>query len=139
MRLPKQNASWRDGARSGGQRSSRKRGSNLRCKGRFNLCARMWGLRLALDATYSVDKNPTGVGVYSREILRGLAKAHPDVRWLWCYRAHRLIDSFRDSLPSGCSRRPLGERYTPSAELFHGLNQRLPDARMRRAVATFHD
>ena len=31
---------------------------------------------------------------------------------------------------------PLGPRF---ADLFHGLNQRLPRFRMRRAVATFHD
>jgi glycosyltransferase involved in cell wall biosynthesis len=72
-------------------------------------------------------------------MLRGLAEAHRDVSWLWCYRAHRLLDSFRNHLPQGCSRRPLGSRYAPRADLFHGLNQRLPAAPMRRAVATFHD
>jgi glycosyltransferase involved in cell wall biosynthesis len=50
-----------------------------------------------------------------------------------------LRDSFGASLPQGCSRRPLTEQYVPGADLFHGLNQRLPAARMRRAVATFHD
>ena len=34
----------------------------------------------------------------------------------------------------------LGETRAPrSADLFHGLNQRLPHARLRRAVTTFHD
>ena len=99
----------------------------------------MWGLRLALDATYSVDSSPTGVGVYSQEILRGLADRHPEVQWLWCYRAHRFLPSFRQRIPQGCSRRLFGERYTPPAELLHGLNQRLPAARVPKAVSTFHD
>jgi glycosyltransferase involved in cell wall biosynthesis len=99
----------------------------------------MWALRLALDATYSADRNPTGVGVYSREILHGLAHAHPEARWLWCYRPHRLLRSLRHKLPPGCARRPLGESYVPRSDLFHGLNQRLPDTRLGRAVATFHD
>jgi glycosyltransferase involved in cell wall biosynthesis len=99
----------------------------------------MLGLRLALDATYSVEENPTGVGVYSREILRGLAGAHNEAQWLWCYRGHRLARSLRESLPPGCSRRLLSERWVPRANLFHGLNQRLPAVRQRRAIATFHD
>jgi glycosyltransferase involved in cell wall biosynthesis len=34
----------------------------------------------------------------------------------------------------------LGETRVPrSADVFHGLNQRLPHARLRRAVTTFHD
>jgi glycosyltransferase involved in cell wall biosynthesis len=99
----------------------------------------MWGLRLALDATYSADRNPTGVGVYSREILTGLAHLQPDVRWLWCYRSHRLLRSFRESLPENCSRRLFGERFTPRAGLFHGLNQRLPAKIRGRSVVTFHD
>jgi glycosyltransferase involved in cell wall biosynthesis len=99
----------------------------------------MWGLRLALDATYSLEENPTGVGVYSREILHGLAAAHNEVRWLWCYRGHRFARSLGESLPPGCSRRLFNERWAPRANLFHGLNQRLPALRHHRAVATFHD
>ena len=100
----------------------------------------MWGLpRLALDATYSVDRNPTGVGVYSREILRGLAAAHAEVDWLWCYRAHSLLPSFREPLPPGCYRRLLGNGFVPRTDVFHGLNQRLPATRARRMIGTFHD
>jgi len=33
--------------------------------------------RIALDATYSVGENLSGVGVYSRELFRMLAGAHP--------------------------------------------------------------
>jgi glycosyltransferase involved in cell wall biosynthesis len=80
------------------------------------------------------------VGVYSRKILEGAAAAHPEARLLFCYRPHRFLRSFGVSLPANCSRRLLHEPIVPtSAGLFHGLNQRLPHARLRRAVATFHD
>lgn len=92
---------------------------------------------VAIDATYSVGRNPTGVGVYSREILSGLTSAHPEERFLFCYRPHRFLRSLSETLPPNASRRLLG-RTPPRAELFHSLNQRL-DWRPRRAVATFHD
>ena len=96
--------------------------------------------RVALDATYSIGRNLSGVGVYSREILFGLARAHPDARFQFCYRPHRFLRSFRDSLPGNCRRFLLQEPAVPRrAEIFHGLNQRLPTSRPRRAVTTFHD
>ena len=91
---------------------------------------------IALDATYSLGRNLSGVGVYSREILFGLARAHPEERFLFCYRTHRLLRSFRDSLPANAARRIL--RGTPPAPLFHALNQRV-DTPARRTVSTFHD
>lgn len=94
----------------------------------------------ALDATYSLGDDLSGVGIYSREILFGLAVAHPEARFRFFYRPHRFRQSLRVSLPPNVSRRllanPLG---AGRADLFHGLNQRLPRMRMRRAVATFHD
>jgi glycosyltransferase involved in cell wall biosynthesis len=97
-------------------------------------------VRIALDATYSVGRNLSGVGVYSREILRGLAEAHPEAELLFCYRPHRLLRSFAERLPRNCRRRLLHEPLAPrSADLFHGLNQRLPRARLPRTVTTFHD
>jgi glycosyltransferase involved in cell wall biosynthesis len=87
-----------------------------------------------------VGNNLSGVGVYSREILRGLAEAHPEAEFLFCYRPHRLLRSFAERLPRNCRRRVLHEPLVPrSAELFHGLNQRLPRARLNKAVSTFHD
>jgi glycosyltransferase involved in cell wall biosynthesis len=95
---------------------------------------------LALDATYSLDDNLSGVGVYSRELILGLARAHPETRFLWCYRPHRFFRSWRESLPKNARRRLLTEPFGPrSVALFHGLNQRLPAIRLRRAVVTFHD
>jgi glycosyltransferase involved in cell wall biosynthesis len=96
-------------------------------------------LKIALDATYSLGPNLSGVGVYSREILFGLARAHPEARYLFCYRSHRFLRSFSERLPGSAARRLLGENRGPSADLFHGLNQRLGAAPYRRRVATFHD
>jgi glycosyltransferase involved in cell wall biosynthesis len=96
-------------------------------------------LKIALDATYSVGRNLSGVGVYSREILFGLARMHPESRFLFCYRPHRLLRSFAERLPANASRRILREDRAPAADLFHGLNQRLGAGRSRRTVTTFHD
>lgn len=98
----------------------------------------MSGLRIALDASYSLDSTPTGVAVYSREILAGLAARHR-AEWLWCCRPHRLVRALVRQVPRGVHRRPFWDGWVPSCDLFHGLNQRLPKAPMRRAVATFHD
>jgi glycosyltransferase involved in cell wall biosynthesis len=91
---------------------------------------------VALDATYSLGRNLSGVGVYSREILFGLARAHPSDRFLFSYRPHRFLRSLRDSLPSNARRRIL--RGAPGAPLFHALNQRV-DIPAPRTVSTFHD
>jgi glycosyltransferase involved in cell wall biosynthesis len=96
-------------------------------------------LKIALDATYSLGPNLSGVGVYSREILFGLARAYPQARYLFCYRSHRFLRSFSDRLPENAARRLLSETGGPSADLFHGLNQRLGTAPYRRRVTTFHD
>ncbi len=93
-------------------------------------------MTIALDATYSLGKNLSGVGVYSREILFGLAAAHPSEKFRFYYRPHRFLKSFNDKLPRNASRRLL--RGAPSADLFHALNQRV-DAKARRTVSTFHD
>lgn len=93
-------------------------------------------MTIALDATYSLGKNLSGVGVYSREILFGLASAHPDETLRFYYRPHRFLKSFHDKLPRNASRRLL--RGAPSADIFHALNQRV-EAKAKRTVSTFHD
>jgi len=95
---------------------------------------------IALDATYSIGDVLSGVGLYSHEILMGLAGAHPEVRFDFCYRPHRFLRARRTPLPRNARRRVLAEPLGPrGADLFHGLNQRLPRIPMRRAIATFHD
>src|SRR5450759_2378284 len=70
----------------------------------------------------------------------GLAGAHPEVRFDFCYRPHRYLRARRAALPRNARRRLLAEPLGPrGADLFHGLNQRLPRIPMRRAIATFHD
>jgi len=97
-------------------------------------------LTIALDATYSIGDELSGVGVYSREILLGAAAAHPETRFDFCYRPHRYFRSRSMPLPRNARRWLLAEPFGPrSCELFHGLNQRLPRIPLRRAVVTFHD
>jgi glycosyltransferase involved in cell wall biosynthesis len=97
-------------------------------------------LTIALDATYSTDDRLSGVGLYSHEILFGLAAAHPETRFQFCYRPHRYRRARRLELPANVRRQLILEPFSPrGADLFHGLNQRLPRIRFRRTVATFHD
>ncbi len=78
--------------------------------------------------------------MYSSELLAGLAAAHPETRFRFCYRPHRFLRSFRRRLPANARRGLLTERWGPrSADLFHALNQRLPGVRFRHTVCTFHD
>jgi glycosyltransferase involved in cell wall biosynthesis len=69
-------------------------------------------------------------------MLLGLARAHPEERFLWYYRPHRVLRSLRDPLPRNAQRRIL--RGAPRAPLFHALNQRV-DITGPRIVTTFHD
>ena len=97
-------------------------------------------MRIALDATYSVGDELSGVGLYSREMLNGLAAARPGVWFDFYYRPHRYWKSRAERLPVNARRRLLLEPLGPrSADLVHGLNQRLPRMPLRRAVTTFHD
>jgi glycosyltransferase involved in cell wall biosynthesis len=98
-------------------------------------------LLIALDATYSIGDALSGVGVYSKHILGGVAASHAESRFLFCYRPHRYGRALGQKLPSNCARFLLHDRFhVPSrADIFHGLNQRLPEKRMKRAVSTFHD
>lgn len=97
-------------------------------------------LLVHIDATYAVDPRPTGVANYSRELLFGLAAAHPEDTYRFCYRIHRFRKSFQQSLPSNARRLPLIDHLLPfRPRLFHGLNQRLPHLRLKRAASTFHD
>jgi glycosyltransferase involved in cell wall biosynthesis len=97
-------------------------------------------LKIALDATYSLGGSLSGVGVYSREMLYGLAALEPDSRWDWYYRSQRYWRARPEPKPANVTRRFLADSFgNRSADLFHGLNQRLPARRFRRQIATFHD
>lgn len=93
---------------------------------------------IALDTTYRVGRNLSGVGIYSREIADGLARAHPETDFLYCYRPHRFLRDLAIPGPRNAHKRLLWNGWPRSFDLFHGLNQRL-EKRYRRGVATFHD
>jgi glycosyltransferase involved in cell wall biosynthesis len=100
-------------------------------------------LRVALDATYSVDPHPSGIAVYSRELLEGLAALHPEDEFLHCYRAKQLRHS-PSSTTSNVRRRlllPGLPKCVPTfkADLFHALNQRVDARPAKKVVSTFHD
>lgn len=96
-------------------------------------------LRIALDATYSIGTHLSGVGVYSRRILDGLAAQHPEFSYLWCYRPHRFTRSLSIIPPRHVHRRLFLDSWLPACDLFHGLNQRLPRKRPAHTLSTFHD
>jgi glycosyltransferase involved in cell wall biosynthesis len=73
-------------------------------------------------------------------LLLGLAAAHPEARFRWCYRPHRFARSLATPPPHNVRRRILLEGLPWARHnFFHGLNQRLPRLRLRRSIATFHD
>lgn len=97
-------------------------------------------MTVALDATYSEGSSLSGIGVYCRELLYGLARQHPDARFEWHYRPHRFLRALGRPRPANVALRLLVESLRSSrARLFHGLNQRLPAAPYPLRAATFHD
>jgi glycosyltransferase involved in cell wall biosynthesis len=97
-------------------------------------------LRVALDATYSLGGGLSGVGVYSRELLNGLAATDFAEGWDWFYRSQRYFRARRLLKPPNVTRRFLADSWgNRAADIFHGLNQRLPRRRFRKQIATFHD
>lgn len=101
-------------------------------------------MTIALDATYSLSRSPSGVAVYCSNLIEALAAIAPEERYLLCYRANRFLKALRTPLPGpNCSRKLLEEAFCiffrNQVSIFHGLNQRLPKCRFQRTVTTFHD
>lgn len=97
-------------------------------------------MQIALDATYSLGDALSGVGLYSRAILAGTARSSFAGQWDWFYRSQRYWRARRTEMPKRVKARFLADSWgNRSADLFHGLNQRLPKKRFRRQIATFHD
>ena len=94
---------------------------------------------LTLDASYSLGKNLSGVGVYSRELLHALAQAQSAQQFRWAYRPHRFWKALQEKTPSNVTRQLLTDVFGRRGGLFHGLNQRLPQRRYSLQIATFHD
>ena len=96
-------------------------------------------MRIALDATYSVDPHPSGIAIYSEELLRGLAALYPEDEFLHCYRPKQWRKRQRPHLPNIRSRLLQSPFPLGSPALFHALNQRVDRRPARAVVSTFHD
>lgn len=96
-------------------------------------------MRIALDATYSVDPRPSGIAIYSRELMRGLALRRPADKFLHCYRPkqwRKVPPAFARNVRNRLLLLPL---LTFSADVYHALNQRVDRRPAKRVVSTFHD
>ena len=96
-------------------------------------------MRIALDASYSVDPRPSGIGIYSTEILNGLAADYPRDEFLHCYRPGKYASGSRAAYPNVRRRVLFSSFPTFRADLFHALNQRLDRRPSKKVVCTFHD
>ena len=95
-------------------------------------------MRIALDATYSVDRQPSGIAVYSREILSGLAAGYPGDAFLHCYRPKQFKRA-NISAPNVRRRLLLPPVPTFRARIYHALNQRVDSRPAPVVITTFHD
>jgi glycosyltransferase involved in cell wall biosynthesis len=96
-------------------------------------------VRIALDATYSVDPQPSGIAVYSRELLSGLAHTYSQDEFLFCYRPKQWRRTIPATVPNVRRRLLQPPLPTFSADVFHALNQRVDRRPARKVVSTFHD
>jgi len=106
---------------------------------------------IALDATYTVDPEPSGIAVYSRKLIEALAGIETPHRFLLCYRLSRFSrrrDFLRPAPRAGSTvsrfsvrfyQEPLTFWLPWQADLFHSLAQRPPAFRFRREIVTVFD
>ena len=106
---------------------------------------------IALDATYTVDPQPSGVAVYSRKLIEALATLETTHRFLLCYRLSRFNQrhSFLRPVARKGGQGPVfNVRWYQDwltfwlpwqAPLFHSLAQRPPAFRFEREIVTIHD
>lgn len=96
-------------------------------------------MRIALDATYSVDAQPSGIGFYSQELLDGLSSTYPDDHFVHAYRPKQFIHSPKPGTPNVRRKILLPGISVFGADIFHALNQRVDRREAPRVVSTFHD
>ena len=106
---------------------------------------------IALDATYTVDPQPSGVAVYCRRLIESLAEIESEHHYLLCYRLSRFKrrrQFLRPDAPPGAAKPYFSVRYYQNpwtfwlpwqAELFHSLVQRPPAFRFRKEIVTVID
>lgn len=95
-------------------------------------------MRIALDASYTIGSHLTGIGIYSQEVLTGLAQGYPSDRFTFCYRPKPFLQSNKPSHPNA-RRWILYPPLNVPSDVFHALNQRVDYRPCRRVVTTFHD
>ena len=102
---------------------------------------------IALDATYTVDPQPSGMAVYSRRLIESLAALETTHHFLLCYRLSRF-GRRREFLLPGARRPTFSMRFFQEpftfwlpwqARLFHSLAQRPPAFHFDKEVVTVHD
>ena len=106
---------------------------------------------IALDATYSVDPEPSGIAVYSRKLIEALAALETRHRFLLCYRLSRFsrrreflcpatrTGSAEPQFSTTFYQQPFTFWLPWQADLFHSLAQRPPAFRFRREIVTIFD
>ena len=96
-------------------------------------------MRVAIDASYSVGAEPSGIGIYSRELLRGLPALFTEDEFTACFRLRAWRQRAASHLPNIRSRVLQWPLPVGGANVFHALNQRLDWRPARFTVTTFHD
>ena len=106
---------------------------------------------IALDATYTVGEQPSGVAVYCRRLIESLAEIECEHHYLLCYRLSRFKSRRAFLHPSSCpgSQGPrFSVRYYQNpwtfwlpwqTDLFHSLVQRPPAFRFKKEIVTVID
>jgi glycosyltransferase involved in cell wall biosynthesis len=105
---------------------------------------------IALDATYSVDPQLNGIGVYSLRLMQTLLTLDTPHQFLICYRLSRLGRRryfLRPGMVAGARARfsvrvyqePVTFWLPWQAQLFHSLAQRPPAFHFRQEVVTVFD
>jgi O-antigen biosynthesis alpha-1,2-mannosyltransferase len=106
---------------------------------------------IALDATYTVGSQPSGVAVYCRRLIESLAEIECKHHYLLCYRLSRF-KSRREFLHPNSKPGSGGPRFSVryyqdpwtfwlpwQTDVFHSLVQRPPAFRFRKEIVTVID
>ncbi len=106
---------------------------------------------IALDATYTVGPQPSGVAVYCRRLIESLAMLESEHHYLLCYRISRFRQR-REFLRPNAALPPRLPRFSVryyhnpwtfwlpwQAEVFHSLVQRPPAFRFKKEIVTVLD
>ncbi len=106
---------------------------------------------IGLDASYSLDREPSGVAVYSHRLIESLATLNSSHRFFVCYRLSRFRQR-REFLRPGNLPGSLGGAFSVrlfqepltfwlpwQVEVFHSLAQRPPAFHFKREIVTVLD